>query len=221
MTIQPIMTAKNTLNGIDRIVIEADNALRSIFAKPQAKRTSPAQNIIEDETLNESETNTSIELMRINHVGEICAQALYQGQALTAKSADVKAKMSHAAQEEIDHLSWCAERIEQLGGRVSLLNPLWYAGSFTLGATAGFIGDKWSLGFLKETELQVEQHLAGHLEKLPKKDLQSRAIVKQMKVDEAEHAKMAEENGAQELPELIKKSMTVCADVMRLVAAKI
>jgi ubiquinone biosynthesis monooxygenase Coq7 len=209
------------LDGIDKIVAEFDNALRSIFAKPQASRVSPADQVEEQEVLTEEEKQSAIELMRVNHVGEVCAQALYQGQALTARSEAVKQKMSVAAQEELDHLNWCQNRLDELGGRVSLLNPLWYSASFALGATAGAIGDKWSLGFLKETEIQVEQHLAEHLDKLPQNDVRSRAVVKQMKVDEAEHAHMAAESGAAELPKAVKAVMQGTANIMKVVAAKV
>lgn len=216
------MIKNKPLIGTDRIISELDIALRSVFAKPVPQRTSPADeaNIAENE-LNEQESQKSIELMRINHVGEVCAQALYQGQAMTAKSDDIKQKMHHAAQEEIDHLSWCETRLEELGGRPSLLNPAWYAGSLVLGATAGMIGDKWSLGFLQETENQVEEHLAGHLDELPASDERSRAVVAQMKIDEAEHAKMAQENGAADLPSIVKGAMSISAQAMKFIAAKI
>ena len=216
------MSQKNTLYGIDRIISELDNALRSLFAKPNAQRTNPADNtdVIDDE-LSETDIAKSIELMRINHVGEICAQALYQGQAITAKSTDTRDKMQHAAQEEVDHLSWCEDRLTELGGRPSLLNPVWYVGSLLIGTATGAIGDEWSLGFLKETENQVEQHLAGHLNELPVGDNRSRAIVEQMKFDEAEHAKMAEDNGAAELPMIVKGLMTTSAKAMKVIAAKI
>jgi ubiquinone biosynthesis monooxygenase Coq7 len=216
------MTQKNTLHGADRIISELDVALRSLFSKPIPQRTNPAdENNISEIQMSDQETAKSIELMRINHVGEVCAQALYQGQAMTAKSEDIKNKMKGAAQEEIDHLSWCEDRLNELGGRPSLLNPAWYAGSLLLGATAGMIGDKWSLGFLQETETQVEQHLAGHLDELPKEDNRSRAIVEQMKIDEAEHAQMAQESGAAELPLPIKGLMTFSAKAMKMIAAKI
>ena len=208
--------------GIDTIIISLDTALRSIFAKPSASRANPAKSQTTPESdLSDTERKKSIELMRINHVGEVCAQALYQGQAITARSESVKQKMNTAAQEEVDHLSWCDERIKELGGRTSLLNPIWYAGSLTLGTIAGAIGDKWSLGFLEETENQVEQHLAEHLDELSENDHRSRAIVKQMKIDEAKHAQMAHDNGAAELPEFAKKLMKGTANIMKLVAAKV
>jgi ubiquinone biosynthesis monooxygenase Coq7 len=152
--------------------------------------------------------------MRVNHTGEICAQALYQGQALTARNATARAALEQAAAEETDHLAWTAQRIEELGGRASLLNPLWYAGSFALGAAAGFLGDKWNLGFLAETERQVEGHLEGHLDRLPAQDEKSRAIVNEMKVDEARHARTAVDHGAAELPEPVKLAMKLGSRVM-------
>ena len=216
------MKNSTQIEGIDLIITSVDEALRSVFSKPIAQRINPADDKHVTETeLSDSERNQSIELMRINHVGEVCAQALYQGQALTAKSADVKEKMQEAASEEIDHLSWCDQRLTELGGRPSYLNPLWYSGSFILGAVAGAIGDKWSLGFLEETENQVEKHLAEHLDYLPEKDRRSREIVNQMKIDEAKHAQMAHESGAADLPSPVKTGMKLTADLMKKVAAKI
>ena len=159
--------------------------------------------------------------MRINHCGEVCAQALYQGQALTSRSQAVREKMKHAADEEIDHLDWCAERIEELGGSVSIFNPLWYAGAFTLGVGAGIAGDKWSLGFLAETERQVVDHLKSHLDRLPENDSDSRKIVEQMVIDEESHALMAEESGAAALPSWIKQTMKMSARVMTGISEKI
>ena len=210
------------LEGIDHVIAGLDTALKSIFAKQSPNRKNPAAaEKIPEQDLSELERKKSIELMRVNHVGEVCAQALYQGQALTARSAEVKDKMQEAAAEEVDHLSWCDERITELGGRTSLLNPIWYAGSVGLGTIAGLIGDKWSLGFLEETENQVEQHLAEHLDYLPENDQRSRAIVEQMKIDEAKHAQMAHDNGAEELPTIIKNAMKSTANLMKVVAAKI
>jgi len=206
----------------DQIINTLDNGLRSTFARPKAKRQSPATQFSSDPIAdNNALKQRSASLMRVNHVGEVCAQALYQGQAMTAKTSDVKKKMHEAAQEELDHLSWCDERINELGGRTSLLNPLWYIGSLAMGATAGAIGDKWSLGFLEETENQVEQHLAEHLNDLPESDHRSRAIVEQMKLDEAKHAQMAHDNGATELPKPVKQIMRSTANMMKFIAAKI
>lgn len=201
--------------------MQLDTALRSIFAKPTTNRATPKPATPNNQQMSQSDYDTSIRLMRINHTGEVCAQALYQGQALTARSKEVKQKMAKASNEELDHLNWCYTRLKQLGGRPSYLNPLWYTGSFTLGALAGVVGDKWSLGFLEETEKQVEAHLAEHLDQLPAKDTDSRAIVEQMKIDEASHAQMARESGAQDLPSSIKKTMKLTADTMKLIVAKI
>lgn len=216
-----IHSMKATLTGTDLIINECDKALRAIFTKPKGTRSTPQPNSKPEEELSDFEVKQSIELMRINHTGEVCAQALYQGQAITARSTSVKEKMHEAASEEIDHLQWCETRLEELGGRPSLLNPVWYAGSLTLGTIAGILGDKWSLGFLQETEIQVEKHLGDHLEKLPENDKASRAIVKQMQIDEAQHAQMAKENGAAELPLIAKRIMTSTANIMKTVVAKI
>ena len=160
-------------------------------------------------------------MMRVNHCGEVCAQALYQGQALTARSQEVRTSMDAAAREEIDHLEWCQQRLGELGSHTSYLNPLWYSGSLGLGLLAGLVGDKWSLGFLAETERQVVRHLEGHLDRLPEGDSKSRAIVEQMKQDEAKHATMALVEGAADLPPAIKVFMTLTAKVMTTLSAKI
>ena len=165
--------------------------------------------------------NASASLMRVNHVGEVCAQALYQGQALTSRSAEVREKMNEAAEEEVDHLNWCYQRIEQLDSHTSYLNPIWYLGSFALGIGAGLAGDKWSLGFLAETERQVVEHLQSHLERLPEEDIISRAIVTQMAEDEAKHADMAVESGAAELPKVVKQAMKVTAGFMTQLSERI
>jgi len=212
---------KAALTGTDIIINECDKALRAIFAKPKGTRPTPQPSSKPQEELTDSEVKQSIELMRINHTGEVCAQALYQGQAITARSTQVKEKMHEAASEEIDHLQWCEARLEELGGRPSLLNPIWYAGSLTMGTLAGVLGDKWSLGFLQETEIQVEKHLGDHLEKLSEKDQASRAIVEQMQIDEAQHAQMAKESGAAELPIIAKWMMVKTANIMKIVAAKV
>lgn len=160
-------------------------------------------------------------LMRINHAGEVCAQALYAGQAVTARNPEVQSQMKHAASEETDHLSWCRERLDELESKPSVLDPLWYAGSFAIGAVAGLAGDGWSLGFLKETENQVEAHLEGHIERLPPEDVRSRAILDQMKIDEARHAQMADESGALDLPDPVRGLMKLTAGVMKAVAYKL
>lgn len=207
---------------VDQLFSSLDNGLRSAFAKPQAKRPSPADSFKSDPIENDEELQQSAAaLMRVNHVGEVCAQALYQGQALTSRSLAVREKMREAADEEIDHLNWCFKRIEQLDGHTSIMNPLWYLGSFALGFGAGLVGDKWSLGFLAETEKQVVEHLERHLDRLPEEDTISRAIVSQMAEDEAKHADMAVNNGAAELPEVIKRMMRLSAGVMTSVSEKI
>jgi ubiquinone biosynthesis monooxygenase Coq7 len=152
--------------------------------------------------------------MRVNHSGEVAAQALYQAQGFTARSKSIQVSMQQSAIEEIDHLDWCQERLTELGSHTSFLNPLWYSGSFTIGALAGLLGDKWSLGFVVETENQVVAHLESHLQKLPVQDARSRAILEQMKIDEAHHASVAIESGAAELPEKVKKLMRLCSRVM-------
>lgn len=201
---------------MDRLIAEFDRALRAIAGVANASRPSPATSIPEG-TLDEREHAAA--LMRVNHVGEICAQALYQGQALTAHDPATRAALENAAREEEDHLAWCAERIRELGGRPSLLNPLWYAGSFAIGAVAGAVGDRWSLGFLAETERQVEEHLAGHLEQL--NDERTRAVVSAMQADEARHRASAVDLGAEELPEPVKRAMRFASKVMTTVAYRV
>ena len=198
---------------LDRLISAFDNGLRTLLAPAHAARPVPGDGMAETE-MTEAERHVAAALMRVNHTGEICAQALYQGQALTARDHEARAALEQAAAEETDHLAWTAQRIEELGGRASLLNPLWYAGSFALGAAAGVLGDKWNLGFLAETERQVEGHLEGHLDRLPARDAKSRAIVDQMKSDEARHARTALEHGAAELPEPVKRAMKLGSRVM-------
>lgn len=205
---------------LDDIIGEVDHALKTLLAKPVAQRENPSRRFepFEDDTLSPNEQRDVIGMMRVNHVGEVCAQALYQGQALAATTAERKAMFKHAATEEADHLAWTQERLEQLGGRPSLLNPLWYGGAFALGFVAGQLGDKLSLGFMAETEKQVEQHLNGHLQKLPARDVASRAIVEQMKQDEIEHGQAAVSEGASNLPAPVKFAMTKMAKVMTTLA---
>ncbi len=202
---------------LDRALGHFDEALRTVFSTPQAARANPAAARDDGEIDAHGRELTGC-LMRVNHTGEVCAQALYQGQALTAKLPGVRRKMEQAAQEENDHLAWTAQRIHELGTHTSYLNPLWYVGSFALGATAGLIGDKWSLGFLAETERQVVEHLSEHLERLPEKDQKSRAIVEQMRQDENHHATTAIEAGAAELPAPIKRLMRLASKVMTTTA---
>ena len=198
---------------LDRLISAFDNGVRTLLAPAHSARPDPAGSVIEGE-LTLSERSLAAALMRVNHTGEICAQALYQGQALTARDVSARAALEQAAAEETDHLAWTQQRIQELGGRASLLNPLWYAGSFALGAAAGLLGDKWNMGFLAETERQVEGHLEGHLDRLPPQDGKSRAIVDQMKSDEARHARTAGEFGAAELPQPVKLAMKLGSRVM-------
>ena len=203
-----------TLTALDRLVGQLDQALHTVFGPaPVPGRASPAAGKADAE-LSAAERELAGRLMRINHTGEICAQALYQGQAATARLPEVRGKMEQAAQEENDHLAWTEERIRELGGHTSYLNPLWYAGSFAIGALAGFIGDKWSLGFVAETERQVVRHLEGHLQKLATGDNKSRAILEQMRDDEGRHATVAIESGAAELPEPVRQAMRCSSKIM-------
>jgi 3-demethoxyubiquinol 3-hydroxylase len=207
----------------------ADVALRTLFAKPRAARATPVPtleaNVDKAFQLSDVEKRHAAGLMRVNHVGEVCAQALYSAQALTAKTDARRAQFEHAAREEMDHLAWTAERLAQLGSRPSLLNPLWYAGSFGLGLIAGKLGDRTSLGFLVATEAQVEAHLASHLvddaSGLPANDHASRAIARQMQLDEAEHGQMAKDSGADALSKTTKAMMAKAAKVMTTVAYRI
>ena len=199
--------------NIEKFIIGFDGALRTLLAPAQTIRTVPGKSFSETE-LTKAEKNKSSALMRINHTGEVCAQALYQGQALTAKDVKVQQSLNQAACEETEHLAWTEQRIAELGGRKSLLNPLWYGGSFFIGAAAGMLGDKWNLGFLAETERQVEAHLAKHLQSLPSQDEKSRAIVAQMQIDEGGHATSAMSHGGIELPTPIKLVMKLGSKVM-------
>jgi len=198
---------------LDDLIVRFDKALRTLTVPAQSARALPGENLQEG-GLNETETRLSAALMRVNHSGEICAQALYEGQALTARDGSVQQALQKAATEETEHLAWTERRIEELGGRKSLLNPLWYGSSFALGALAGLLGDKWNLGFLAETEHQVERHLEQHLQRLPQQDLKSRAILEQMKSDEASHATTAISQGAAELPPLVQLAMRLASKVM-------
>jgi 3-demethoxyubiquinol 3-hydroxylase len=203
-----------THNTLDRMVGQLDQALHTVFGPtPMPVRFSPARGK-DDAGMKTMERELSGRLMRINHAGEICAQALYQGQATTARLPEVRGKMEQAAQEENDHLAWTGERIRELGGHLSYLNPLWYAGSFAIGALAGIAGDKWSLGFIAETEKQVVKHLDGHLQKLPAEDLKSRAILEQMRDDEGRHATVAIESGGAGLPEPVRQVMRCTSSIM-------
>ena len=201
------------MTNLDALIVAFDNGLRTLLAPAHSARPHPDARVAET-PLSEEDKQLAAALMRVNHSGEICAQALYQGQALTARDPDARAALEQAAAEETDHLAWTAQRVEELGGRLSVLNPLWYAGSFALGAAAGLLGDKWNLGFLAETERQVEGHLEGHLDRLPTDDAKSRAVVEQMKNDEMRHAQSAVAHGAAELPAPVKSTMRVASKVM-------
>lgn len=201
------------MTNLDKLITEFDKGLRTLFAQAPTLRPLPGGDL-PDAELSPEEKRHAAALMRINHSGEICAQALYQGQALTARNEGVKAALEQAAWEETEHLNWTETRIHELGGRTSLLNPLWYTGSLALGALAGALGDKWNLGFLAETEHQVEKHLDSHLGRLPQQDEKSRAILEQMKSDEIQHATTALEHGGAPLPLPVKAAMQLSSKIM-------
>jgi len=203
---------------LDKLCLQFDQGLKVLTNNVKTTaRNNPADRINAVE-LNEKQQSHAAALMRVNHVGEVCAQALYQGQALTARDAAIRMEMQQAAMEENDHLAWCTQRLTELYSRTSYLNPLWYSGSFAIGAIAGLFGDRWSLGFVVETETQVEAHLVSHLEKLPQDDAKSRAIVAQMKLDEAKHAEMAKNQGAVAIPTWIKATMRFKAKLMTTIS---
>ena len=202
------------MSFIDLLINEVDKGLKYSTQNYQTDRRPYPAEKVEQGSLNEFEKNHSAGLMRVNHSGEVCAQALYRGQAITAELIDTKDKMEQAASEELDHLSWCNKRLEELDSKPSLLNPIWYCMSFSIGAIAGLIGDKWSLGFVHETEEQVVKHLDGHLDKLSDKDLKTRSVIEQMRIDEERHSQDALEAGAEILPNEIKELMSKVAKVM-------
>ena len=199
--------------SVDRLIVEFDKGLRTLFSQAHSARPYPDAEL-QDAPLDEAEKKHAAALMRVNHTGEICAQALYQGQALTARDPQVQRRLELAAQEETEHLAWTAKRVHELGGHLSVLNPLWYSGSLAMGAFAGLLGDKWNLGFLAETERQVGEHLQSHLQKLPVQDEKSRAIVQQMYVDETAHADMAVELGGAPLPQPVQFAMQLNGKLM-------
>ena len=205
---------------LDQLITEFDKGLRTIAGIASEARPSPAESV-PDSDLQGPERQHAAALMRVNHVGEVCAQALYQGQALVARDSVAREALERAAREEQDHLAWSAKRIAELGGRPSLLNPLWYAGSLAMGVAAGALGDKWNLAFLAETEKQVEEHLSGHLEKLPPEDRRTRAVVQAMREDEARHSAMAVELGAAEMPSPLKLAMRLASRIMTTVAYRV
>ena len=205
---------KRQLTPLDRLLASANNALRTVATPAgHTARQNPAANII-DADLNASQKRHAAGLMRINHAGEVAAQALYQGHATVARDKTAEQQMQRAAAEEFDHLAWCEERIQELGEDVSKLSPFWYAGAYAVGAASGILGDKWSLGFIAETERQVCAHLDSHLDSLPAEDVKSRAIVEQMRDEEEEHGENAEDAGAADLPAPVKRLMRMTAKVM-------
>jgi len=205
----------------DRLITEFDTALKSISGGANSVRSIPKNEDHGKTTLSETERAHAAGLMRVNHVGEVCAQALYQSQKLLARDPQIQEMLNHSAQEEMDHLAWCETRLKELGSHTSYLNPFWYAGSFAIGLLAGLAGDQWSLGFVAETEKQVENHLQSHLETLPENDQQSRAIVQQMRLDEIEHGKEAIDAGGVVLPPVIQKLMQASSKFMTSSAYKI
>ena len=209
-----------TLTPLDQLLARCERALEAIAGSPEAQRPSPDNGVAEAE-LDEAERRHAAGLMRINHTGEVCAQALYLGQAVLARNTDTRDHLLHAADEETDHLAWCSSRLKELDSRPSLFNPLWYAGSYTIGAVAALAGDPLSLGFVVETERQVEAHLQDHLEKLPAPDERSRAVLAQMQADEARHAQEAKQRGGVDLPFPLPKLMSLSSMVMKAVAYRI
>jgi ubiquinone biosynthesis monooxygenase Coq7 len=207
-------------NGPDALILQVDKALRTVFATAASRRPYPDAGV-DDVEMSETEKRHAAGLMRVNHSGEVCAQALYQGQALTARNPDTARALIEASEEETEHLAWCEKRLNELGSHKSFFNPLWYAGSFTLGALAGALGDKWNLGFLAETERQVEGHLNEHLSELPEQDAKSRAIVEQMKVDEMKHADTAIEHGGVPLPMPVRQAMQMTSKVLTFAAYRL
>ena len=206
--------------SLDKVIVEFDRALRTLSGVSPSLRDMPGQEL-EEADLPGVQRRHVAALMRVNHTGEICAQALYSGQLLTARSEDAREVLERAGDEEAEHLAWTASRVESLGGRLSALNPVFYAGAFAIGAASGLLGDRWSMGFLAETEKQVEAHLDGHLESLPPVDQKSRAVVEKMKDDEMRHAASATARGATDLPAPVKCLMKLAARVMTLTAYRL
>jgi ubiquinone biosynthesis monooxygenase Coq7 len=214
------MNSTRHFSRFDRFLIEAQRALSTSLGTAHAERDNPAQTQ-GDLVLDDADRRHAAGLMRVNHTGEVCAQALYVGQAAVARDEVTRAQLLAAAQEETDHLAWCGERLQELDSRPSLFNPLWYAGSYGIGLLAGLRGDGWNLGFVAETERQVEAHLHEHLERLPPGDVRSRAILETMKTDEARHAAHAEASGARQLPQPIPKLMALSSAIMKAVAYRV
>lgn len=206
--------------SIDHLILHFDRALRTLAAPARSRRPLPGADLPESD-LDAEQRRHVLGLMRVNHSGEVCAQALYQGQALTSREGRVREALAVAADEEVEHLAWTEQRLAELGGRTSVLNALWYGGSLSLGVAAGVLGDKWNLGFLAETEHQVAAHLDAHLRDLPEADGRSRAIVAQMRLDEMAHAKMAIHHGAAELPLPVRFAMRTVAKIMTRLAYRL
>jgi len=212
---------ERNLTPIDRLLTGANNALRTIAAPAgRPGRKNPATDVAEAD-LSDKQKAHAAGLMRVNHAGEVAAQALYQGHAMVARDPNIEEQMHRAAAEEFDHLAWCEQRLHELNERPSLLSPVWYAGAFAIGAASGVLGDRWSLGFIAETEKQVCAHLDSHLDKLPDDDVKSRTIVKQMRDEEQEHGENAKNAGAAELPDPIRDLMKLTAKVMTLTAYRV
>jgi ubiquinone biosynthesis monooxygenase Coq7 len=205
---------------LDRCISGFDKVVRVLLGEPVARRPSPGEGAAED-NLDQATRRHAAALMRVNHCGEVCAQALYQGQALASSNDMVRKALDKAASEESDHLAWSAERVRELGGQLSVLNPVWYAGSFALGYVAGRLGEDWNLGFLAETERQVEEHLQGHLDRLGDRDAKTRAVIEGMRQEEAEHRRTAERLGARELPDAARRAMRLAARVMTTLSYRI
>lgn len=206
--------------SVDQLIVEFDRGLRTLLGVHVARRASPAETV-DDAPLDEASRLEAARLMRVNHSGEVCAQALYQGQALASANPELVEALQQAAKEEEDHLAWSAQRIRELGGRTSLLNPVWYAGSLAIGYTAGRFGDAWNLGFLKETERQVEAHLDSHLGRLAEADERTRVVIAAMRDDERGHAETASQLGASNLPLPIRAAMRMTAKVMTSLAYRV
>ena len=205
--------SNSTRFDLERCILEFDKALRVVLGEPAPGRPSPAETVSEN-NLDDGTRRDAAALMRVNHCGEVCAQALYQGQALASSNDEIKAALAKAASEEADHLAWSAQRVRELGGRLSVLNPVWYAGSLALGYAAGRLGERWNLGFLAETERQVEQHLQGHMERLAGGDARTRALIEGMQREEAGHRRAAEALGARDLPGPARHGMRLAARLM-------
>ena len=217
---QQTKLGQNKLSKVDHLILAFDRQILPVFSVPQSQRQYPAQGLPEP-ALNEADRRQVEGYMRVNHAGEVSAQALYQGQALTARDESVRQSMRESAREEIEHLAWCRQRLDELGGRRSYLDLFWYLGSLCIGTLAGAVGDKWSLGFIEETEKQVVNHLQGHMDKLPAEDKKTRAILEQMQADEEHHGQKAADSGANQLPHPIKKTMALFSKVMTTLAFKI